>query len=131
MFKIPISSLKDVISFIKPTNNIIRNKDGIPEVETEYLKYYYNTDNRGWEKVKTRCFVKYLYGDEAYSTSETTVKKRIDFYVRNRGFLRYRLDNSYKIDYNAQIFDIIYINFLGEFIEIRGECNYEITNYGT
>lgn len=122
MFKIPISSLKKVISFIKPDNfpesgYPEKNEDGLPQKEKENI-------------LKTRCYVKYLYGDEAYSTSETKVKQRVDFYIRNRMFLRDKLTNDCKINYDGWIFDIIYINFLGEFVEIRGERNYEITNYG-
>ena len=122
MFKIPISSLKKVISFIKldifPEDGYPeKNEDGIPQRKKENI-------------LKTRCYVKYLYGDEAYSTSETKVKQRVDFYIRNRRFLRDKLNTECKIDYYGQIFDIIYINFLGEFVEIRGEYNYEITNYG-
>jgi len=122
MFKIPISSLKKVISFIKPddfpeSGYPEKNEDGLPQKEKENI-------------LKTRCYVKYLYGDEAYSTSETKVKQRVDFYIRNRMFLRDKLTNDCKINYDGWIFDIIYINFLGEFVEIRGERNYEITNYG-
>lgn len=122
MFKIPISSLKKVISFIKPddfpeSGYPEKNEDGLPQKEKENI-------------LKTRCYVKYLYGDEAYTTSETKVKQRVDFYIRNRMFLRDKLTNDCKINYDGWIFDIIYINFLGEFVEIRGECNYEITNYG-
>lgn len=122
MFKIPISSLKKVISFIKPDDfpedgYPEKNEDGLPQKEKENI-------------LKTRCYVKYLYGDEAYSTSETKVKQRVDFYIRNRMFLRDKLTNDCKINYDGWIFDIIYINFLGEFVEIRGERNYEITNYG-
>lgn len=115
MFKIPISSLKNVISFIKPNLYPEKNEDGLLQ------KYEQNL-------LGTRCFVKYLYGSEAYTTSETKVKQKIDFYVRNRRFLRDELNNSCKIEFNGRIFDIIYINFLDEFIEIRGELNYEITN---
>lgn len=115
MFKIPISSLKNVISFIKPSLTVIKNEDGLPEKEERRI-------------LKTRCFVKYLYGSEAYTTTETKAKQKIDFYVRNRRDLRDELDNSCKIEFDTKIFDIIYINFLDEFIEIRGECNYEITN---
>ena len=122
MFKIPISSSKKVISFIKPddfpeSGYPEKNEDGLPQKEKENI-------------LKTRCYVKYLYGDEAYSTSETKVKQRVDFYIRNRMFLRDKLTNDCKINYDGWIFDIIYINFLGEFVEIRGERNYEITNYG-
>lgn len=115
MFKIPISSLKDVISFIKPNLYPEKNEDGLPQKEDQRI-------------LETRCFVKYLYGSEAYTTTETKVKQKIDFYVRNRRFLRDELNNSCKIEFNGRIFDIIYINFLDEFIEIRGELNYEITN---
>ena len=122
MFKIPISSLKKIISFIKldifPEDGYPeKNEDGIPQRKKENI-------------LKTRCYVKYLYGDEAYSTSETKVKQRVDFYIRNRRDLRDKLTNDCKINYDGWIFDIIYINFLGEFVEIRGERNYEITNYG-
>lgn len=115
MFKIPISSLKDVIIFIKPNLYPEKNEDGLPLKDEQHL-------------LETRCYVKYLYGSEAYSTSETKVKQKVDFYVRNRSFLKDQLNNGCKIKFNGQIFDIIYINFLDEFIEIRGECNYEITN---
>ena len=127
MFKIPISSLKDVISFIKPSLTVIKNEDGLPQKEEKHIEVF-DEETQQVVPLKTRCFVKYLYGDEAYSTSETKVKQKIDFYVRNRRDLRDELNNSCKIEFDRQIFDIIYINFLGEFIEIRGECNYEITN---
>lgn len=122
MFKIPISSLKKIISFIKlddfPESGYPeKNEDGLPQRKKENI-------------LKTRCYVKYLYGDEAYSTSETKVKQRVDFYIRNRRFLRDKLNTECKIEFYGLIFDIIYINFLGEFVEIRGEHNYEITNYG-
>lgn len=128
MFKIPISSLKDVISFIKPSVYVTKNEDGIAQRDGKsYLKYF-NFKIQEKIRLKPRCYVKYLYGDEAYSTSETKVKQRVDFYVRNKKILRDELNNSCKIEFNGKIFDIIYINFLGEFIEIRGELNYEITN---
>lgn len=127
MFKIPISSLKNVISFIKPSLTVVKNEDGLPQKEEKYIEVF-DEETQQVVPLKTRCFVKYLYGDEAYSTSETKVKQKIDFYVRNRRDLRDELNNSCKIEFDTKIFDIIYINFLGEFIEIRGECNYEITN---
>lgn len=127
MFKIPISSLKDVISFIKSSETVVKNEDGLPQKKEKYIEVF-DEETQQDVQLKTRCFVKYLYGNEAYTTTETKVKQKIDFYVRNRRFLRDELNNSCKIDYNGQIFDIIYINFLDEFIEIRGECNYEITN---
>lgn len=127
MFKIPISSLKNVISFIKSSETVVKNEDGLPQKEEKYIEVF-DEETQQDVQLKTRCFVKYLYGNEAYTTTETKAKQKIDFYVRNRRTLRDELNNSCKIDYNGQIFDIIYINFLDEFIEIRGECNYEITN---
>ena len=127
MFKIPISSLKDVISFIKPSLTVIKNEDGLPQKEEKYIEVF-DEETQQVVQLKTRCFVKYLYGNEAYTTTETKAKQKIDFYVRNRRDLRDELNNSCKIEFDTKIFDIIYINFLGEFIEIRGECNYEITN---
>lgn len=127
MFKIPISSLKDVISFIKPSETVVKNEDGLPQKEEKHIEVF-DEETQQVVQLKTRCFVKYLYGNEAYTTTETKVKQKIDFYIRNRRFLRDKLTNDCKIDYYGQIFDIIYINFLDEFIEIRGECNYEITN---
>lgn len=127
MFKIPISSLKNVISFIKPSLTVIKNEDGLPQKEEKHIEVF-DEETQQVVPLKTRCFVKYLYGSEAYTTTETKAKQKIDFYVRNRRDLRDELNNSCKIEFNRQIFDIIYINFLGEFIEIRGECNYEITN---
>lgn len=127
MFKIPISSLKDVISFIKPSLTVIKNEDGLPQKEEKYIEVF-DEETQQVVQLKTRCYVKYLYGSEAYTTTETKAKQKIDFYVRNRRDLRDELNNSCKIEFDTKIFDIIYINFLGEFIEIRGECNYEITN---
>lgn len=127
MFKIPISSLKNVISFIKSSETVVKNEDGLPQKEEKYIEVF-DEETQQDVQLKTRCFVKYLYGNEAYTTTETKAKQKIDFYVRNRSFLRDELNNSCKIEFNRQIFDIIYINFLDEFIEIRGECNYEITN---
>ena len=93
MFKIPISSLKDVISFIKPNLYPEKNEDGLPQKEDQRI-------------LKTRCFVKYLYGNEAYTTTETKVKQKIDFYVRNRRFLRDELNNSCKIEFNLSLIHI-------------------------
>lgn len=116
MFKIRISELKDkiTIQIKKDLERLEKDEDGKP------VKY--KTDI-----ISTRAKIRYLYGKEYEDTKKTENIQKLDFYIRKRKALK-NLDTRGVITFNNKDFNIKYINDLGEFLEIRGEHEYEYKN---